>query len=197
MSIEFVTGDLFANRVNASAFAHGCNCAGSMGTGIAVGFKEPYPTMFEEFRRRCKAKPTEFGLGEVFLWREEGRPAVFNLGTQPRPGRGATYPVVAAAPEGASDRSGRGRDPFRGNATNRRRIRRTVVEEGAFVDRSRIHELVGDAVRLRGVPSGRVRTTVSDEHALLVATRAHPNEDALCVARQSFCAIRASLVQRK
>ncbi|MDY3553314.1 macro domain-containing protein [Gemmata sp. JC717] len=94
MPVEFVTGDLFLNRVNAEALAHGCNCAGSMGAGIAVGFKERYPTMFEEFRRRCKAKPPEFALGDVFLWHEEGKPVVFNLGTQPRPGHGATYPVV-------------------------------------------------------------------------------------------------------
>ncbi|VTR93770.1 Putative phosphatase, C-terminal domain of histone macro H2A1 like protein OS=Solitalea canadensis (strain ATCC 29591 / DSM 3403 / NBRC 15130 / NCIMB 12057 / USAM 9D) GN=Solca_2491 PE=4 SV=1: Macro [Gemmata massiliana] len=97
MPIEFVTGDLFVNRVNADALAHGCNCAGSMGAGIAVGFKERYPGMFEEFRRRCKAKPAEFALGDVFLWREPGKPAVFNLGTQPSPGRGATYPVVETA----------------------------------------------------------------------------------------------------
>lgn len=97
MPIEFVTGDLFVNRCGAEALAHGCNCAGSMGAGIAVGFKERYPAMFDEFRRRCKAKPPTFGLGDVFLWREAGKPAVFNLGTQPRPGRGATYPVVEAA----------------------------------------------------------------------------------------------------
>jgi O-acetyl-ADP-ribose deacetylase (regulator of RNase III) len=97
MPVEFVSGDLFVNRVGAEAFAHGCNCAGSMGAGIAVGFKERYPAMFEEFRRRCKATPPEFGLGDVFLWREDGKPAVFNLGTQPRPGRGATYPVVGQA----------------------------------------------------------------------------------------------------
>lgn len=93
MSVEFVRGDLFINRVGAGALGHGCNCAGSMGAGIAVGFKERYPAMFEEYRR-CKATPPEFGLGDVFLWREDGRPAVFNLGTQPRPGRGATYAVV-------------------------------------------------------------------------------------------------------
>ena len=29
-----------------------------------------------------------------FLRREDGKPGVFNLGTQPRPGRGASYPVV-------------------------------------------------------------------------------------------------------
>jgi O-acetyl-ADP-ribose deacetylase (regulator of RNase III) len=68
-----------------------------MGAGIAVGFKERYPVMFTEFKRRCTAKPPEFTLGDVFLWREDGKPAVFNLGTQPRPGRGATYHAVEMA----------------------------------------------------------------------------------------------------
>jgi O-acetyl-ADP-ribose deacetylase (regulator of RNase III) len=97
MPIEFVAGDIFVNRVRAEALAHGCNCAGSMGAGVAVGFKARYPAMFEEFKRRCKSKPPEFTLGDVFLWQEDGKPAVFNLGTQPRPGRGATYPIVDAA----------------------------------------------------------------------------------------------------
>jgi O-acetyl-ADP-ribose deacetylase (regulator of RNase III) len=97
MPVEFVSGDVFVNRVNAQALGHGCNCAGSMGAGVAVGFRERYPAMFEEFRRRCRAKPPEFALGDVFLWQEDGKPAVFNLGTQSRPGRGSTYPVVAAA----------------------------------------------------------------------------------------------------
>jgi O-acetyl-ADP-ribose deacetylase (regulator of RNase III) len=95
--VHFVAGDLFANRHNAEALAHGCNCAGSMGAGIAVGFRQRYPEMFEEYRRRCRAKPPEFTLGSVFLWREESKPAVFNLGTQPRPGRGATYTAVEEA----------------------------------------------------------------------------------------------------
>ena len=109
MPIEFVSGDLFVNRVKAEALAHGCNCAGSMGAGVAVGFKDRYPAMFEEFKRRCKAKPPEFTLGDVFLWRVDGKPAVFNLGTQPRPGRGATYPIVEAAPRAlrtAADEAG-------------------------------------------------------------------------------------------
>lgn len=97
MPIQYVAGDLLLNRVDAEALAHGCNCAGSMGAGVAVGFKERYPLMFEEYRRRCKSKPPLFTLGDVFLWREDGKPAVFNLVTQPRPGRGATYPVVEAS----------------------------------------------------------------------------------------------------
>jgi O-acetyl-ADP-ribose deacetylase (regulator of RNase III) len=95
--VQFVAGDLFANRFQAESLAHGCNCAGSMGAGIAVGFKQRYPAMFEEYKARCKTKPSTFTLGDVFFWREEGKPAVFNLGTQARPGRGATYHAVEAA----------------------------------------------------------------------------------------------------
>jgi O-acetyl-ADP-ribose deacetylase (regulator of RNase III) len=53
-----------------------------MGAGIAGEFKRRYPQMFAEYRRRCKAEPRQFNLGDSFLWQEEGRPAVFNLGTQ-------------------------------------------------------------------------------------------------------------------
>jgi O-acetyl-ADP-ribose deacetylase (regulator of RNase III) len=82
MPIEFVSGDLFANTHAARAFAHGCNCQGSMGAGIAVRFRELYPDMYEEYRRRCKATPRRFNLGDAWLWKADDRPWVFNLGTQ-------------------------------------------------------------------------------------------------------------------
>jgi O-acetyl-ADP-ribose deacetylase (regulator of RNase III)/catechol 2,3-dioxygenase-like lactoylglutathione lyase family enzyme len=82
VSIEYIAGDLFANTIGARAFAHGCNCQGSMGAGIATGFRERYPQMYEQFRSMCKAKPREFNLGDVWLWKAEDRPWVFNLGTQ-------------------------------------------------------------------------------------------------------------------
>jgi O-acetyl-ADP-ribose deacetylase (regulator of RNase III) len=95
--IQFVSGDLFANAHNVQAFAHGCNCQGSMGAGIATGFRDRYPEMYEQYRRRCK-EPRQFNLGDVWLWREEGRPAVFNLGTQEDTWRArATYEAVETA----------------------------------------------------------------------------------------------------
>jgi O-acetyl-ADP-ribose deacetylase (regulator of RNase III) len=39
MPVEGISGDLFTNRFGAQALAHGCNCQGSMGAGIAVGFR--------------------------------------------------------------------------------------------------------------------------------------------------------------
>jgi O-acetyl-ADP-ribose deacetylase (regulator of RNase III) len=106
MPIEFVSGDLFANRFRARALAHGCNCQGSMGAGVATGFRDRYPEMFAEYRRRCKAKPREFNLGDVFLWKAEDQPWVFNLGTQERYWRGrAGYRAIEAALQGMREQA--------------------------------------------------------------------------------------------
>jgi N-glycosidase YbiA len=82
MPIEFVSGDLFDNAYDAQAFAHGCNCQGSMGAGVAKTFKARYAEMFEEYRKRCKAEPRQFNLGDCWLWKADRQPWVFNLGTQ-------------------------------------------------------------------------------------------------------------------
>jgi O-acetyl-ADP-ribose deacetylase (regulator of RNase III) len=98
MPIEFASGDLFINRFEAEALAQGCNCQGSMGAGIATGFRDRYPEMFAEYRRRCKAEPREFNLGDAWLWREGGKPAVFNLGTQEAYWRArASYDAIETA----------------------------------------------------------------------------------------------------
>ena len=88
MPIRFVSGDLFDNAHGVRAFAHGCNCQGSMEEGIATTFREHYPEMIEEYRTRCKAEPREFNLGDCWLWKAE-EPA---LGFQPRHPEG--LPVV-------------------------------------------------------------------------------------------------------
>jgi O-acetyl-ADP-ribose deacetylase (regulator of RNase III) len=99
--IQWVSGDLFSNRYDAQAFAQGCNCKGSMGAGIAVQFKERYPDMYEEYRRRCKATPREFNPGDVFLWKAEDKPWVFNLATQEDYWRSrATYEAIEKVLEG-------------------------------------------------------------------------------------------------
>src|SRR3954452_17742338 len=82
MPIEFVTGALFDNAHGVRAFAHGCNCQGSMGAGIAKTFRTRYPAMYEAYRGRCKAEPRRFNLGDCWLWKAEDQPWVFNLGTQ-------------------------------------------------------------------------------------------------------------------
>ena|SRR5438128_2588784 len=98
MAISFVTGDLFANRFQVQAFAHGCNCQGSMGAGIAKTFRARYPAMYEAYRAKCLAQPHEFNLGDSFLWEEPDQPWVFNLATQEHYWRGrASYEAIETA----------------------------------------------------------------------------------------------------
>ena len=100
MPIRYVAGDLFANEHQAQALAHGCNCQGVMGAGIAVGFRERYPAMYAEYRRRCQATPRQFNPGDAFLWKANAQPWVFNLATQEDYGRArahATYDAIERA----------------------------------------------------------------------------------------------------
>jgi O-acetyl-ADP-ribose deacetylase (regulator of RNase III) len=78
MSSTFVTGDLFAHE-GLGAIAHGCNCAGAMGKGIAVQFRQRFPRMYAAYKQRCAEG--RFNLGDVFAWSEDGL-TIFNLGTQ-------------------------------------------------------------------------------------------------------------------
>ncbi len=82
MPIRFISGDLFDIEHGARAFAHGCNCQGSMGAGVAKTIRARYPEMYEEYRGRCKAEPRRFNLGDCWLWKSADQPWVFNLGTQ-------------------------------------------------------------------------------------------------------------------
>jgi len=79
MPTAFVRGDLF-HHPGLKAFAHGCNCAGAMGKGIALEFRERFPRMYAEYKQRCT--DGRFELGDVFVWSEEGGVTVFNLATQ-------------------------------------------------------------------------------------------------------------------
>ena len=98
MPIRFISGDLFDNEHSAQAFAHGCNCQGSMGAGIAKTFRARYPEMYEEYRRRCKAEPRQFNLGDCWLWKADDQPWVFNLGTQESYWRSrASYEAIETA----------------------------------------------------------------------------------------------------
>lgn len=74
--IEF--GNIF-NLQGISNYAHGCNCAGAMGKGIALQFKAKYPQMYLEYKRLCKENL--FSLGDVYTYNYSNG-TIFNLGTQ-------------------------------------------------------------------------------------------------------------------
>lgn len=78
MIIYVNEGDIF-NIEGVSNFAHGCNCAGAMGKGIALQFRKKYPKMYDEYKKLCKEKL--FSLGDVFIYKHNNE-TIFNLGTQ-------------------------------------------------------------------------------------------------------------------
>ncbi len=91
MPAVFTKGDLFAVP-GIRAYAHGCNCAGAMGAGIAIEFKRRWPRMFDEYAARCADR--RFGIGDVFVW-SEGEHTIFNLGTQEHWRKKAQIPALA------------------------------------------------------------------------------------------------------
>lgn len=93
MTIKHRSGDLFASQ-DLDALAHGCNCAGTMGRGIAVEFKRRWPEMYSEYRARCL--DGRFTPGDLFVWDEPGL-TVYNLGTQPHWRSPAELPAIDSA----------------------------------------------------------------------------------------------------
>jgi O-acetyl-ADP-ribose deacetylase (regulator of RNase III) len=91
MPVVFIKGDLFATE-GLAAYAHGCNCAGAMGAGIAIEFKKRWPRMYDEYALRCTDR--RFQLGDVFVWSEDGV-TVYNLGTQEHWRKKSQLPALA------------------------------------------------------------------------------------------------------
>lgn len=71
-------GDIFEIS-GVTSYAHGCNCAGAMGKGIALQFRAKFPAMYTEYKQLCVAG--KFTPGDVYVY-NYGRGYVFNLGTQ-------------------------------------------------------------------------------------------------------------------
>jgi O-acetyl-ADP-ribose deacetylase (regulator of RNase III) len=78
MAVIFIEGDLF-NYDGLYSYAHGCNCKGAMGKGIALEFKKRFPEMYKEYKILCEKK--EFKLGDVFMYNSFPY-CIFNLATQ-------------------------------------------------------------------------------------------------------------------
>lgn len=99
MSVHFVSGDLFANRHNCQAFAHGVNCLGVMGKGIAKEFKLRFPEMFAKYQSDCQCLKAglRWPFPGVCTLHRESKPQVFNLFTQGGFGPCASYGALESA----------------------------------------------------------------------------------------------------
>lgn len=87
--IYYVQGDLFQNQYKVDSYAHGVNCQGFMGAGIAKEFRARYNQMYLEYKKMCLSIPRELNTGEIYYWKSNDKPSVYNLATQDKTGRQA------------------------------------------------------------------------------------------------------------
>ena len=70
---QLIHRDIFTTHSN--AIAHGVNCQGVMGAGIALEVKRRYPDLFEKYKKMCfefkdeNSTLTEFPLGTLYPYR--------------------------------------------------------------------------------------------------------------------------------
>jgi O-acetyl-ADP-ribose deacetylase (regulator of RNase III) len=81
MKILGAHGDLFMFDVD--AIAHGVNCRGYMGAGIAASFKQRFPQMFQEYRKHCLDGTLH--PGGIYAYRH-GHRYIYNIASQRDPG---------------------------------------------------------------------------------------------------------------
>ena len=88
MVVEHVQGDMFADLAPGTALAHGVNCLGLMGAGVAKIVRDRYPSVYDSYRDHCVNRNL-FG-GDSYLVEDEvsGR-RIFNLASQFQPGPNA------------------------------------------------------------------------------------------------------------
>ncbi len=77
-NVKIRQGDLFES--DAQTLVNTVNTVGVMGKGIALGFKQRFPSMFDEYRALCEAG--EVRLGRPYLWTPMVGKSVINFPTK-------------------------------------------------------------------------------------------------------------------
>jgi len=75
--ITYKNGDLLNS--SAQVLTNTVNCVGVMGKGIALQFKNNFPEMFEDYKKKCDKG--EVKLGQPYLW-DNGKVQILNFPTK-------------------------------------------------------------------------------------------------------------------
>ena len=88
-----IKGDLFKAKEN--VIAHGCNCLGVMGAGVAYGIRELWPKAYKAYVKKHETEGLK--LGEVQLVAIGKEKYIANLMTQQNTGGGRQVDYEAVA----------------------------------------------------------------------------------------------------
>lgn len=94
MIINDIQGDLFGALEPGDSIAHGANCKGLMGAGVAAPIHDRYPLNYAVYRFLCDSG--KFVPGDCLVV-PDGEHTVFNLATQYYPGPDAQYEYIRKA----------------------------------------------------------------------------------------------------
>jgi O-acetyl-ADP-ribose deacetylase (regulator of RNase III) len=75
---KVLIGDLFESQ--AQVLVNAVNCIGVMGKGIALQFRQRFPAMFEDYKRRCDQKLV--CIGEPYRYQEANGAQIINFPTK-------------------------------------------------------------------------------------------------------------------
>jgi O-acetyl-ADP-ribose deacetylase (regulator of RNase III) len=92
--ISLKRGDLFSSPAGV-ILAHGCNCQGFMGAGIAAQFSKRFPVMADQYSAQCKLRMLR--PGDIFPWVDKSGRVIYNLMTQDRGGPDARTSWIEAS----------------------------------------------------------------------------------------------------
>ncbi len=76
--VKPVVGDILKSK--AQTLVNTVNCVGIMGKGIALAFKNRFPDMYEDYRKRCEAG--EVKVGQPYLFKPPSLPWTLNFPTK-------------------------------------------------------------------------------------------------------------------
>lgn len=76
--MKILVADIFQSK--AQTLINTVNCAGVMGKGIALEFKERFPEMFEDYLERCERKEVKPGI--PYLYKRLPPPNIINFPTK-------------------------------------------------------------------------------------------------------------------
>lgn len=76
--MTIVTGDMLCST--AQTLVNPVNCAGAMGKGLALQFRQRFPEMYENYRARCVHGRVH--LGTPYLYRRQKPPWIVNFPTK-------------------------------------------------------------------------------------------------------------------
>ncbi|MCK4820494.1 macro domain-containing protein, partial [bacterium] len=76
--IKFTSGDMF--ETSADIRINTVNCAGVMGAGVALAFKNKYPDMFKDYQKDCKNDKVQ--PGKMHIWKNLTGDWIINFPTK-------------------------------------------------------------------------------------------------------------------